>query len=55
MTNNRVICSKCWVQQKRMILKIPSKFSSKGQIWLCMEAEGRSDREGVHLESISAS
>ena len=53
MTNDLANCSKCWMRLEKMILKIPSKFSSKGQRWLCVEAEGRSDREGVYLGSIS--
>ena len=30
MTNDQAICSKCWMQLKKMILKIPSRFSSTG-------------------------
>ena len=33
ITEDQAICSRCWMQPRKMILKIPSRFPSKVQRW----------------------
>ena len=33
MTDDRAICSKCWMQLRKMVLQIPSRFSLTAQKW----------------------
>ena len=44
MTNDQAICSKCWMPLRKMILKIPFRFSLK-----VLETEDRSNREEMYL------